>query len=504
MFKRRKFNTAVLAAALFIMMFLITPAWADNSLNVTGERNSDGTVTIKWTCPESYKEYGTKLNIAYKLNANQLTWIDKAKVPATDEFFVDDGHITMPDATIIYKVWSNIYDSAEITAEPYKEVPTDDNGETDQNADDDGSGENQEGDNDGSEVTNMDNTSFNAGWWNIVMQWYNTLVTLSGMFIFIVIVRSGYKYYHSSIDPSIRASLLMDVHRCFLAMLLIIITPFLIYALMQVNNVLVELFKTITQNIQRNASVNIYTGNTGDPTGFIHKIVAAPFQIIVDIFNKLFGLQPLDKLIFNISSGSGMLVDSNGQSIFGNIKTDNVFADALLNLCMLGFNVYFNALYSIRFWIITAAFVGTPIIVWIWAFKEERQILEIWGSEIFSTIFMQTFHALTFGAFFSVAVASKYNNSTISLLVNTTNSVTSTTAVGTTIQSLGLWFAGLGGAFCALALLNASIKMIASRGQEKSVAEAKESVSKAIIGAFVLGLSMMITGLLIYLFNGNW
>jgi hypothetical protein len=500
MFKRRKLNAAVLLAFI-IMMFLITPAWADNGLNVTGVRNSDGTVTIKWYCPESYKEYGTKLNIAYKLNANQFLWIDKAEVPATDEVFIDDAYIAMPDAIIYYKVWSNIYDGVEITVEPYKEVPPQENsGESDQNPDGHGGGNN-----DGPLMKNMDNTSFNAGWWNIVMQWYNTLVTLSGVFIFIVIVRSGYKYYHSSIDPSIRASLLMDVQRCFLAMLLIVITPFLIYGLMLINNVLVELFKTITENIQKNANVNIYTGNTGSPTGFFDKIVASPFQIIVDIFNKLFGLVPLDKLIFNISSsGSSLLLNLSGQSIFGNIQTDNVFATALLNLCMLGFNVYFNALYSIRFWIITAAFVGTPIIIWIWAFKEERQILETWGSEIFSTIFMQTFHALTFGAFFSVAVASKYNDNKISLLVNTTKSVASTTAAGATIQSLGLWFAGLGGALCALILLNASIKMIASRGQEKSVAEATESLSKAIIGAFVLGMSMMIAGLLIYIFNGNW
>lgn len=153
-----------LLLAFIIMLFLTTPAWADNSLNVTGTRNSDGTVTIKWTCPESYEEYGTKLKIAYKLNSNQLTWLDMAEVPATEEYYVDDIHKTMPDETIIYKVWSNIYDGVEITVEPYEEVPTDDNGETDPNANDDGSGENQEGDSDGPLKGNLTDAENNASY----------------------------------------------------------------------------------------------------------------------------------------------------------------------------------------------------------------------------------------------------------------------------------------------------------------------------------------------------
>lgn len=360
-------------------------------------------------------------------------------------------------------------------------------------------------DNNTKNATNMNNTNFTDGWWNICMQWYDTLVTLSGAFIFIVIIRSGYRYYQSSIDPSARASLLMDVQRCLIAMFLIIITPFVLYMLIQANNGLVSLFYNITVNIQHQAQVSFNNPTMTSVDDFFSKIVASPFQAIVGIFNSVFGLKNLDVLIFNINTSNSTTTGVLPASIFGNIQIpNNVFASALLNLCMVGFNAYFNALYSIRYWVITAAFIGTPIIVWIWAFTEERQVLEIWGSEIFSTVFMQTFHALTFGAFFSVMVASQSSNTAISLFVDTTKSVTSTTAAGNAISNMGLWFAGLGGAFCALALLSASIKLIVSRGQDKSVAESKESVSKAIIGLTVLGLSAMIAGFLVYLFNGNW
>ncbi|WP_273483441.1 pilin [Desulforamulus ruminis] len=338
---------------------------------------------------------------------------------------------------------------------------------------------------------------FTNKWLSVVMLWYCTLVMLSGAFIFLVIVRSGYRYYHSSIDPSIRASLLMDIQRCFVAMLIIILAPYCIYLLIQINDAGVSLFRNMTKNIIDSTNLELQQKNL-DGAGMFETIVAAPFQTIVAIFNDVFDLYSLDQLIFNDTAQSPFFGD-----IFGQIQVGNVFATALLNMCFIGFNAYFNALYEIRFWVVSAAFVGTPLIVWIWALTEERQVLELWGGEIISTIFMQFFHALVFGVFFTILVASRVEHSA-TFMVNTLLAVASVDELALTLRKVGVWFASLGGALCFGTLLSVAIKMAVSRGDERKITEAKESFSKAITGVFVLGLSLIIAGFLVWLFSGDW
>jgi hypothetical protein len=94
------------------------PAWAD-SYGITGataERNSDGTITIRWS--SSYQNGNGTIKIGWKYQ-NTMFYSTLAEVPVSQGYYIDSGTQTMPDQTIVYKLSTNIYDATEIAVPPY-------------------------------------------------------------------------------------------------------------------------------------------------------------------------------------------------------------------------------------------------------------------------------------------------------------------------------------------------------------------------------------------------
>lgn len=332
---------------------------------------------------------------------------------------------------------------------------------------------------------------FTPARWAITMSWYYTLAGLSGVFIFLVLVRSGYRYINSATNPGIKADFFADVQRCIIAVGLIAIAPLFVQALIGIDVGFVHLFANMVNAISNGGSI---TSPTGMPTASIFEdIIAAPFNLIKDIIQLIFGLPSLDQLIFNGTSLTNMGGMFGSSSIFQtSFNTGNVLANAILNLSMLGFTVYFSALYTIRRWVIIATLASTPIIVWVWVLTEEKQVLEIWAAEIVSTIFMQLFQALSLGIFISVL------NGNLTSAKTLVGVGLSTLSSG--LQGAGIWLASLGGVMCLFALVILGYKLMVS-GNAKTRAEIKLGIGRAIIGMGILGLSLEFAGFLVFVLN---
>lgn len=320
---------------------------------------------------------------------------------------------------------------------------------------------------------------FNPEEWRVIMLWYTAIATLSGAFLLFTMIRTGYRYIGSGFNPGLRVSLIEEIQRCLVAMAIIALAPVGVKILVGINNGFVGLFAEMVK------SLNIQVEQSGDldKASMFEQVLAAPFQLLIAIVKGIFGLSGIGELIFNDPALAG-LVD------MGKMNTGNVFADALLDISMLGFVLYFNAVYTIRHWVIVAALASTPLVMWVWLLTAERQVIEIWASEIFQTIFVQSAHALTLGVFLTV-------------LCGASGSAAGTAKLAASLIKLAEFVASFGGVVALLALVFLGYRMAAA-SSEKAFVQAKEAFVKVVMGLVVIGLSTAVVGFMVSLFGGDW
>ena len=326
---------------------------------------------------------------------------------------------------------------------------------------------------------------FDGHSWPKIMFWYNLLASLSGVFILWTIIKCGYKYILYPFNPGVRASLMETVQRCIVAVAIIALAPAFVKALVAVNDAFVSLFAQAGNQLI-SAPAGLQSGSI-EKDGIFDRILVAPFKILLQLLNYIFGMYELDDLIFN-----GQLA-AFGDGFFrgASVSVGNTLGNILVQLAFVGFTLYFNALYIIRHWVIVATLAATPLLVWIWVLSEEKQVIEIWAGELVSTIFMQLFHALNFVVLFSIASAVPLSK------------LTDTSLLARGLKDLGLWVAGFGGAVAVLSIVFMGLKLILAR-DEKARAEAQEGIGKALLGVMILGLSLAVAGFLAYLLSGDW
>lgn len=317
--------------------------------------------------------------------------------------------------------------------------------------------------------------------WNIVMFWYNSMAILSGGFLVAIVVKSGYRYMISAANPGLKASFVEDLQRCIIAMAVLALAPVFIRVLIDVNDGFVAFFANIVNHITT-APPDTPIPNIG-VAGMFEKVIAAPFEVVLKLIQSVFGLSSVDQLIFNgrVSILSGI----------SSIDTGNVFANVLLKISMAGFDVYFNALYTIRRWVVTAIFTATPVIVWLWAFTGERQVIEIWAAEIFQTVFVQSAHALALGIYITIIGAKN------------TSGLVDGKWLTEGMSNIAVWIAGLGGAICVLVIIAVGYRIMTASNEQDS-AEAKGSLGKALIGLSILGTAVLIAGYISSMLSGRW
>lgn len=323
--------------------------------------------------------------------------------------------------------------------------------------------------------------------WRVIMFWYIALTSIGGAFLLFAVLRSGYGYMAGGINPGVRASFIEDVQRMIIAMGIIAAAPAFVFILSLVNDQFVNLFATVLNAFVGRPIIDKPILSTA--VGMFERIIASPFNAIISILKFVFGVESIDTLVFNGQTGTLF------RGLLGDLSTGNPIGDVVLNGALTAFTVYFNAIYSIRKWILTVNLVATPIIAWVWAISAERQIIEIWVAEIIMTIFMQASQALSFGVLGSILV---YAGG--ALAANSTNVIVNQLIV------LGLFIGGFAGSIGMLVIMYNGFKLVLNTGGDdgKKRSEALQGIGKAIIGMIIVGLAMSIAGFLAWLLSGNW
>lgn len=320
--------------------------------------------------------------------------------------------------------------------------------------------------------------------WEKTMFWYQALAALSGIFILGAVIKCGYKYFFSAFNPGVRASLTETLQRCVIAVAIIMLAPVFIKVLVAVNDSFVYFFASAGQEmIDPTISGNSQQLSS---TGLFEMVISAPFKVLVDILYKVFGLYDIPALIFN-----GNLTILTGSLSAMPIDTGNVFGDVIIEIVLVGFTFYYNALYTVRRWVIVATFAATPLLIWIWVWSEEKQVIEIWAGELISTIFMQTFHALTFALLFSIASQKGIAG------------VANIPWLAENLRGLLFWVAGFGGVIAVCGLIYLAYRLVMAT-TEKARTEVKEGFGKVVIGLVVLGLCLTIASFVVHTLGGEW
>ncbi len=322
--------------------------------------------------------------------------------------------------------------------------------------------------------------------WPVVMFWYVILASLSSVFIFLVIVRNGYQYMFSATsNPGLKASFSETIEKCIIALIVIMAAPLIVGLLIQINDGLVSVFANVLNSVKL---TDIGLDNVEFEVNFINKMIAWPIKLIfVDLPNKLFDLHPLSHLIFNNETD---IIDpcifmgylNTGEPI----NLGDPLASVIVTMIFAVFNIIFNAIYTIRGWVVTAVLCATPLVVWIWVLSAQKTVIEIWLSELFQTIFMQTWHALTFAIIFSILLFRGRVPEVPSITDN----------LAELLLMAGKFFAAFGGIICVGVIIYHSYRLIvgltATEGS-KHIAEYKTNLQKALIGLVILGLALLIT-----------
>lgn len=324
--------------------------------------------------------------------------------------------------------------------------------------------------------------------WPTVMFWYMILASLSGAFIFLALIRSGYQYMFSATsNPGLKASFSETIEKCIIALVVIMSAPMLVGLLIQINDGLVGVFANVLDTIGSVDDMGL--DDISFEVNFINKMIAWPIKLIfIDLPNKLFGLHPLSHLIFNnetevIDPCIFMGYFNSGDPL----DLGDPLATVIVTLIFAVFNMIFNAIYTIRGWVVTAVLCATPLVVWIWVLSAQKTVIEIWLSELFQTIFMQTWHALTFAIVFSILLLRGRTPSAVPSITDNLAEI---------LIMAGKFFAAFGGIVCVGVIIYCSYKLIiglAVTGDSKHIAEYKTNLQKALIGLVILSLALIIT-----------
>lgn len=84
--------------------------------------------------------------------------------------------------------------------------------------------------------------------------------------------------------------------------------------------------------------------------------------------------------------------------------TGSVLGTAIVKLYLAGLMVYMNFLYMVRMFVVGVLYIITPLVCVFWGLQRSRLAIGIWSGELFSNIFMQSAHAVTY-AFFLMMIS---------------------------------------------------------------------------------------------------
>jgi hypothetical protein len=196
--------------------------------------------------------------------------------------------------------------------------------------------------NDGLSATDKLYAPFTAAYMDTIWTWYKAMAAGSFVLILIAVVMTAFKFTAAPFNMSLREDAVASLWRWLVAILIIAGAPIFFYAMVRINNGLVDLFLAIANNVAPGKSLDVM-------------------------------LQP-------------------GASP----QTGYYLADSMVSLIFSFIRLWLAILYALRKLVLTIILIFTPIMAWLWSLNKNVNAAQVWLGEIVSNIFMQTAHAFVF------------------------------------------------------------------------------------------------------------
>ncbi len=177
-----------------------------------------------------------------------------------------------------------------------------------------------------------------------VWAWYKALSAGSIILVLITVVVTAFKFTASPFNMSLREDAVASMWRWLWAIIFIACAPIFFYAVVRINNGLVDLFLSVANRVSS-------------------------------------------------ASGIDALLDP---SMLANLQTGSVLATAIVKLAFSFVRLYLTIIYALRKLVLIVILIFTPIMAWLWSLNKNVNAAQVWLGEILSNIFMQAAHAFVF------------------------------------------------------------------------------------------------------------
>lgn len=233
---------------------------------------------------------------------------------------------------------------------------------------------------------------------NFIRTWYWALTGVCLPFFLIVIISTGFKLLYGSLNPGARAEAIESIWRWFGAMALILIAPLATDLLLKTTWILVDGIKIAYEHVA--ATVGL----------------------------------------------SGTINDWGKETFSGdiNIHTGSVLGTAIVKVFFVGIWWWFNIIYLIRKFVLTAMLCFTPLMALFWALNRNVPAFAIWLGELGSNALMPVAHALVLCMILGIVDVKNVSDGTwFQVLVAVMTFVPLTEMIRNSIQGLFVRWAGV-------------------------------------------------------------
>jgi len=183
---------------------------------------------------------------------------------------------------------------------------------------------------------------FTAAMMDTIWTWYKAIAVGSFVLVMIAVMVTAFKFTASPFNTALREDAVASMWRWLCAVIIIAGAPILFYALVRINNGLVDLFLAISIKVAPGKSLDVMLQSGASP------------------------------------------------------QTGYVLADSIVKLIFSFIRFWLVILYTLRRFVLTVILIFTPIMAWLWSLNKNVNAVQVWLGEILSNLFMQSAHAFVF------------------------------------------------------------------------------------------------------------
>jgi hypothetical protein len=269
---------------------------------------------------------------------------------------------------------------------------------------------------------------FTAAEMDRIWAWYKGIAGGAMMLVLIAVAVTAFKFTSAPFNVSLREDAVASMWRWLWAVVFIACAPIFFYAMIQINNAMIDTLLSVA-------------GNAGQ------------------------------------GAGLEVLLDPNVVP-----KTGYVLADSVVALVFTFIRLWLAVMYALRRLVLLVILIFTPIMAWLWAINKNVNAAPIWFGEILSNIFMQSAHAFTFLVLMSFITTAIGNNAGVSGITGNAGALGQ--ALLDLLSSYGV---PLGGALLLASVIWTAVQIITSRFRPGKKEGVIDNLTYVGVGGIMLG-----------------